>query len=332
MSSSPDFWEDIENSQKVLQTLKNKKTKIENFNSLNSMYEDIEAILELAGDEEDESLAIEALDIEKRLAEELENLRIETLLSGEYDDNNAILSLHAGAGGTEAQDWVQMLYRMYLRWAEKHGYKTETLDYLEGDDAGIKSVTFLVSGEKAYGYLKCEKGVHRLVRISPFDASGRRHTSFASLDVLPEIGDDKVIDINPDDLKVDTYRSSGAGGQHINKTESAIRITHIPTGIVVACQNERSQHKNRDTAMKMLYMKLLELKEKAHKEKIEDLQGEMLDIGWGSQIRSYVFHPYSMVKDHRTSCETGNVGAVMDGELDEFINVYLKESAKNKEE
>ena len=294
------------------------------------MYEDIEAILELASDEEDESLAVEALDIEKKLTEELENLRIETLLSGEYDDNNAILSLHAGAGGTEAQDWVQMLYRMYLRWAEKHGYKTETLDYLEGDDAGIKSVTFLVSGEKAYGYLKCEKGVHRLVRISPFDASGRRHTSFASLDVLPEIGDDKVIDINPDDLKVDTYRSSGAGGQHINKTESAIRITHIPTGIVVACQNERSQHKNRDTAMKMLYMKLLELKEKAHKEKIEDLQGEMLDIGWGSQIRSYVFHPYSMVKDHRTSCETGNVGAVMDGELDEFINVYLKESAKKK--
>ncbi len=330
MSSAPDFWEDLENSQKVLQTLKNKKTKIENFNSLNSMYEDIEAILELANDEEDESLAVEALDIEKKLTEELENLRIETLLSGEYDDNNAILSLHAGAGGTEAQDWVQMLYRMYLRWAEKHGYKTETLDYLEGDDAGIKSVTFLVSGEKAYGYLKCEKGVHRLVRISPFDASGRRHTSFASLDVLPEIGDDKVIDINPDDLKVDTYRSSGAGGQHINKTESAIRITHIPTGIVVACQNERSQHKNRDTAMKMLYMKLLELKEKAHKEKIEDLQGEMLDIGWGSQIRSYVFHPYSMVKDHRTSCETGNVGAVMDGELDEFINVYLKESAKNK--
>ncbi len=330
MTAAPDFWEDLENSQKVLQSLKNKKAKIENFNSLYSMYEDIEAIIELAGDEEDESLAQEALDIEKKLTEELENLRIETLLSGEYDDNNAILSLHAGAGGTEAQDWVQMLYRMYLRWAEKHGYKTETLDYLEGDDAGIKSVTFLVSGEKAYGYLKCEKGVHRLVRISPFDASGRRHTSFASLDVLPEIGDDKVIDINPDDLKVDTYRSSGAGGQHINKTESAIRITHIPTGIVVACQNERSQHKNRDTAMKMLYMKLLELKEKAHKEKIEDLQGEQLDIGWGSQIRSYVFHPYSMVKDHRTNCETGNVGAVMDGELDEFINVYLKDSAKNK--
>ncbi len=331
-TAAPDFWEDIENSQKVLQTLKNKKAKIESFNSLYLMYEDIEAIIELAGDEEDEGLAEEALRTEKKLVADLETLRIETLLSGEYDDNNAILSLHSGAGGTEAQDWVQMLYRMYLRWAEKHGYKTETLDYLEGDEAGIKSVTFLVSGEKAYGYLKCEKGVHRLVRISPFDASGRRHTSFASLDVLPEIGDDKVIDINPDDLKVDTYRSSGAGGQHINKTESAIRITHIPTGIVVACQNERSQHKNRDTAMKMLYMKLLELKEKAHKEKIEDLQGEMLDIGWGSQIRSYVFHPYSMVKDHRTSCETGNVNAVMDGELDEFINVYLKESAKNKEQ
>ena len=293
------------------------------------MLEDIEAIIELSGDEEDEEMEMEALQIEKELAGKLEVMTLETLLSGEYDDNNAILSLHAGAGGTEAQDWVQMLYRMYLRWAEKHGYKTETLDYLEGDDAGIKSVTFLVSGDKAYGYLKCEKGVHRLVRISPFDASGRRHTSFASLDVLPELSDDTVIDINPDDLKVDTYRSSGAGGQHINKTESAIRITHIPTGIVVSCQNERSQHKNRDTAMKMLYMKLMELKEQAHKEKIEDLQGEQLDIGWGSQIRSYVFHPYSMVKDHRTSCETGNVNAVMDGELDMFINEYLKQSAKN---
>lgn len=328
-TAAPDFWEDIENSQKVLQQLKNKKTTIEEYNKLASMFEDIEAIIELSGDEEDEEMEKEALLIEKELSEKLETMTLETLLSGEYDDNNAILSLHAGAGGTEAQDWVQMLYRMYLRWAEKHGYKTETLDYLEGDDAGIKSVTFLVKGDKAYGYLKCEKGVHRLVRISPFDASGRRHTSFASLDVLPEISDDTVIDINPDDLKVDTYRSSGAGGQHINKTESAIRITHIPTGIVVACQNERSQHKNRDTAMKMLYMKLMELKEQAHKEKIEDLQGEQLDIGWGSQIRSYVFHPYSMVKDHRTSCETGNVNAVMDGELDAFINDYLKQSAKN---
>lgn len=329
-TTAPDFWEDPENSQKVLQQLKNKKNKIEEFEKLNSMLEDIEAIIELSGDEEDEEMEKEALSTEKELCEKLENMTLETLLSGEYDDNNAILSLHAGAGGTEAQDWVQMLYRMYLRWAEKHGYKVETLDYLEGDDAGIKSVTFLVSGDKAYGYLKCEKGVHRLVRISPFDASGRRHTSFASLDVLPEISDDEVIDINPDDLKVDTYRSSGAGGQHINKTESAIRITHIPTGIVVSCQNERSQHKNRATAMKMLYMKLMELKEQAHKEKIEDLQGEQLDIGWGSQIRSYVFHPYSMVKDHRTNCETGNVNAVMDGELDSFINEYLKFTAKNK--
>ncbi len=329
-TTAPDFWEDPENSQKVLQQLKNKKNKIEEFEKLNSMLEDIEAIIELSGDEEDEEMEKEALSTEKELCEKLENMTLETLLSGEYDDNNAILSLHAGAGGTEAQDWVQMLYRMYLRWAEKHGYKVETLDYLEGDDAGIKSVTFLVSGDKAYGYLKCEKGVHRLVRISPFDASGRRHTSFASLDVLPEISDDEVIDINPDDLKVDTYRSSGAGGQHINKTESAIRITHIPTGIVVSCQNERSQHKNRATAMKMLYMKLMELKEQAHKEKIEDLQGEQLDIGWGSQIRSYVFHPYSMVKDHRTNCETGNVNAVMDGELDSFINEYLKFTAKKQ--
>ena len=322
----------MENSQKVLQVLKNKKSSLEKFNRLVSKYEDIEAVIELSGEDDDDGLAREARDTERELAEELEKMRLETLLSGEYDNNNAILSLHSGAGGTEAQDWVQMLYRMYLRWAEKKGYKTETLDYLEGDEAGIKSVTFLVSGEKAYGYLKCEKGVHRLVRISPFDASGRRHTSFASLDVMPELPDDTVIDINPDDLKVDTYRSSGAGGQHINKTESAIRITHIPTGIVVSCQNERSQHKNRDTAMKMLYAKLLELKEKAHKEKISDLKGEQLDIGWGSQIRSYVFHPYSMVKDHRTLAETGNVTAVMDGEIDLFINEYLKQTAKSEHE
>ncbi len=331
-TAKPDFWDDLENSQKVLQVLKNKKSSLEKFNRLVSKYEDIEAVIELSGEDDDDGLAREALDTERELADELEKMRLETLLSGEYDNNNAILSLHSGAGGTEAQDWVQMLYRMYLRWAEKKGYKTETLDYLEGDEAGIKSVTFLVSGEKAYGYLKCEKGVHRLVRISPFDASGRRHTSFASLDVMPELPDDTVIDINPDDLKVDTYRSSGAGGQHINKTESAIRITHIPTGIVVSCQNERSQHKNRDTAMKMLYAKLLELKEKAHKEKISDLKGEQLDIGWGSQIRSYVFHPYSMVKDHRTLAETGNVTAVMDGEIDLFINEYLKQTAKSEHE
>ena len=256
--------------------------------------------------------------------ENLERMKLETLLSGEYDKNNAILALHAGAGGTESQDWVEMLFRMYTRWAERRGFKTETLDYLAGDEAGIKSVTFLIQGLNAYGYAKAEKGVHRLVRISPFDASGRRHTSFASLEVMPELDDDVQIDINPDDLKVDTYRASGAGGQHINKTDSAIRITHIPTGIVVSCQNERSQHKNRDIAMKMLMAKLIERKEQENKEKIEDLKGEQKDIAWGSQIRSYVFHPYNLVKDHRTGFEVGNIGAVMDGDLDGFINAYLK--------
>jgi peptide chain release factor 2 len=307
-----------------LQKLKNLKDKVSEFYSLSAKWEDISAIIELALDENDGSLLSEALAIEKELNEKLEIMRLETLLSGEYDSNNAIIALHSGAGGTEAQDWVQMLYRMYLRWADKKGFKTETLDYLDGDEAGIKSVTLLVSGENAYGYLKAEKGVHRLVRISPFDSSGRRHTSFASLDVLPELSDDTVIDINPEDLRVDTYRASGAGGQHINTTDSAIRITHIPTGAVVSCQNERSQHKNRDTAMKMLYAKLIELKEQAHKDKIEDLKGVQLDIGWGSQIRSYVFHPYNMVKDHRTNFEVGNVSAVMDGEIDKFINEYLK--------
>ncbi len=321
----------MDNSQKVLQRLKGLKDKLQRFANLETSYEDILTLIELASEEDDASeLLEEALAMEKDYIQTLETMLLETLLSEEYDGNNAIISLHSGAGGTEAQDWVQMLYRMYLRWAEKRGFKTETLDYLDGDEAGIKSVTVLVSGLNAYGYLKAEKGVHRLVRISPFDSSGRRHTSFASLDVMPELPDDIQIDINPEDLKVDTYRASGAGGQHINKTESAIRITHIPTGIVVSCQNERSQHKNRDTAMKMLYAKLLELKEQAHKDKIEDLKGEQLDIGWGSQIRSYVFHPYSMVKDHRTLTETGNVTAVMDGELDQFINAYLKEQAKGK--
>ena len=257
------------------------------------------------------------------LKENLEAMQLETLLSGKYDSKNAILTLHAGAGGTEAQDWCEMLFRMYTRWAERRGFKTETLDYLAGDEAGIKSVTFQISGLNAYGYAKCEKGVHRLVRISPFDASGRRHTSFASLEVMPEIDDEIEIDLNPEDLKIDTYRASGAGGQHINKTESAIRITHIPTGIVVTCQNERSQHKNKATALKMLKSKLVEIAEREQKEKIEDLKGVQLDNGWGSQIRSYVFHPYSMVKDHRTNYETGNTGAVMDGELDGFINAYL---------
>ena len=259
-----------------------------------------------------------------------EELKLETLLTEPYDKNNALLTLHAGAGGTEAQDWVQMLLRMYTRWAEKKGFTIKILDYLDGDEAGIKSVTFNVIGENAYGFLKSEKGVHRLVRISPFDASGRRHTSFASLDIVPELSDDIEININPDDLRVDTYRSSGAGGQHVNKTESAVRITHIPTGIVVACQNERSQFQNRETAMKMLKSKLLELKEREQKEKIEDLKGIQMEIAWGSQIRSYVFCPYTLVKDHRTNFEEINVDSVMDGELDRLINAYLSSSSNTK--
>ncbi len=259
-----------------------------------------------------------------QLEKDIEKLEINTLLSGKYDSNNAILTLHPGAGGTEAQDWVEMLYRMYTRWATNNGYEVKELDYLEGDEAGIKSVTFLVAGEYAYGYLKGEMGVHRLVRISPFDAGGRRHTSFASLEVLPEITEDIEIDINPEDLRVDTYRASGAGGQHINKTSSAVRITHIPTNIVVSCQSERSQIQNRETAMKMLKSKLLNLKEKENKDKIEELKGIQMDIAWGSQIRSYVFCPYTLVKDHRTNYEVGNVQAVMDGDLNGFIDSYLK--------
>ena len=266
----------------------------------------------------------EVLEETGSLENNIEKLEISTLLSGKYDSNNAILTIHPGAGGTEAQDWAEMLYRMYTRWASQNGYDIKELDYLDGEEAGLKSVTFLVSGEYAYGYLKGEMGVHRLVRISPFDAGGRRHTSFASLEVLPEIAEDIEIDINPDDLRVDTYRSSGAGGQHINKTSSAIRITHIPTNIVVTCQSERSQIQNRETAMKMLKSKLLNLKEKENKEKIEDLKGVQMDIAWGSQIRSYVFCPYTLVKDHRTNYETGNVQAVMDGDLNGFIDSYLK--------
>ncbi len=313
----------MEKAGSILQKLKGLKDKIERYNSLYTEWEDLTTLVALAIDEDDESVLDEIKSGYKELSKSLENMQLETLLSGQYDKNNAILTLHAGAGGTEAQDWCEMLYRMYTRWAERRGYKTETMDYLAGDEAGIKSVTFRIEGLNAYGYAKCEKGVHRLVRISPFDSSGRRHTSFASLDVVPEIDDDIEVDINPEDLKVDTYRASGAGGQHINKTESAIRITHIPTGLVVTCQNERSQHKNRATAMKMLKSKLIEIAEREHKEKIEDLKGVQLDIGWGSQIRSYVFHPYSMVKDHRTNYEVGNTGAVMDGDLDDFINAYL---------
>ena len=322
-TENPDFYSDMESAGKVLQTIKGLKNKIERFDALRSSHEDLLTLVLLGIEENDASVLSEIKEGVKILEENLNNMELETLLSGKYDKNNAILTLHAGAGGTEAQDWCEMLYRMYTRWAERRGFKTETLDYLDGEEAGIKSVTFQIDGLNAYGYAKCEKGVHRLVRISPFDASGRRHTSFASLEVMPEIDDEIEIDISPEDLKIDTYRASGAGGQHINKTESAIRITHLPTGLVVTCQNERSQHKNRATALKMLKSKLVEIAEREQKEKIEDLKGVQLDNGWGSQIRSYVFHPYSMVKDHRTNFETGNTGSVMDGDLDGFINAYL---------
>mgnify|MGYP006368701819 CR=1 FL=1 len=278
--------------------------------------------------QEDEDTVNEVIQEIRSIEKEVESYRVELLLSGEYDRNNAILNLHAGVGGADANDWTEMLLRMYTRWCDKKGYKVETLDLLEGDEAGIKSVTLKVKGEFAYGYLKAEKGVHRLVRISPFNANGKRQTSFASVEVLPELTKDQDIDIRPEDLKIDTYRASGAGGQHVNKTESAIRITHLPTGIVVQCQNERSQFANKDTAMAMLKSKLIELKERAHKEKIEDLTGELKDMGWGSQIRSYVFHPYNMVKDHRTNEETSNLNAVMNGEIDQFIVSYLKEEAQ----
>ncbi len=287
-------------------------------------------LCELGIEEQDGSVVSEVGEGFKKLKEDLGQLRLQTLLTGKYDKNNAIFTLHAGAGGTEAQDWVQMLLRMYTRWSEKMGFSVTTLDFLDGDEAGIKSITVQVTGENAFGYMKSEKGVHRLVRISPFDASGRRHTSFASMDVMPELDDDIKIDINPEDLRVDTYRASGAGGQHINKTDSAIRITHLPTGVVVSCQTQRSQFQNKETAMKMLMSKLIELKEREQKEKIEDLKGVQMDIAWGSQIRSYVFCPYTLVKDHRTNYEEGNVNSVMDGGIDGFINAYLAGGLEKK--
>ncbi|MBQ7076075.1 MAG: peptide chain release factor 2 [Clostridia bacterium] len=326
-TAAPDFYADMEKAQKVLQKSKQLSDKISSFNALYGSWEDLKTLVALGIEMDDESVLDEVKEGMNALQQEIEKATLETLLSGPYDKNNAILTLHAGAGGTEAQDWCEMLLRMFSRWAEQKGYKTEVLDYLAGDEAGVKSVTILIEGINAYGYCKSEMGVHRLVRISPFDASGRRHTSFASCEVMPEINDDIQIDINPEDLRVDTYRASGAGGQHINKTDSAIRITHIPTGVVVSCQSERSQHKNRDTAMKMLKSKLFEIKEREHKDKISDLKGEQKEIAWGSQIRSYVFHPYSLVKDHRTNFETGNIGAVMDGDLDGFINEYLKQAS-----
>ncbi len=323
-TAEPGFWEDLENSSKILQRSKQVKNKLEACQGLYSQYEDIATMVEIAEEEPDEGLLEEIRTALQGLTGNLETQKLATLLSGEYDANNAILTFHAGAGGTEAQDWAQMLYRMYTRYSERHGFKYKILDYLDGDEAGLKSASILIEGLNAYGYLKSEAGVHRLVRISPFDSSGRRHTSFASLEVMPEISDDTEIEVREEDLKVDTYRSSGAGGQHVNKTESAIRITHLPTGIVVACQNERSQHQNREVAMKMLKSKLAEIKEREHLEKIEDIKGVQKEIAWGSQIRSYVFMPYTLAKDHRTNFESGNITAVMDGEIDGFINAYLK--------
>ncbi len=318
------FWNDQESSNRVLKDIKVLKDKVISFEKINKDCEDLEVLIELTNEAEDLEMLSEVKSSFKLLSKAVDKLETENLLSGPHDKNNAIVTIHPGAGGTESQDWAQMLYRMYNMWSEKNGFKLEELDYLDGDVAGIKSVTFRIVGTYAYGYMKAESGVHRLVRISPFDSGGRRHTSFASLEVLPEINDDIEVDINPDDLRVDTYRASGAGGQHINKTDSAVRITHIPTNIVVACQTERSQIQNRETAMKMLKSKLLDLKEREHKEKIEDLKGEQKDIAWGSQIRSYVFCPYTLVKDHRTNYEVGNVEAVMDGDLNGFMKEYLK--------
>ena len=323
-SAAPDFWDDMENSQKTMQKIGSLKAKVASYENLKNDFDDAQVMIELANEEEDESLVEDCTksvdDIEKRV----EKLTLSTLLSGEFDDNNAILTFHAGAGGTEAQDWAEMLFRMYNRWGERNGYKVSTLDYLEGDVAGIKSATIRVEGENAYGYLHGEMGIHRLVRVSPFDSSGRRHTSFASLEVMPEIDNDVNVEIREEDIKMDVYRASGAGGQKVNKTSSAVRLTHIPTGIVVSCQVERSQLQNREMAMLMLKSKLVEIKERENLEKIDDIKGDQKEIAWGSQIRSYVFMPYTMVKDHRTGFEMGNINAVMDGDLDGFINAYLK--------
>lgn len=321
---APGFWDDPDVSNQKMKELKTLKDIVDTINGLESQYEDIETLIEMGNEEEDAQLAADIRQELDDFISKYEDIRISTLLSEEYDSDNAILKLNAGAGGTESCDWCSMLYRMYTRWAERKGFSVEVLDYLDGDEAGIKSVTFQVNGINAYGYLKSEKGVHRLVRISPFNAQGKRQTSFVSLDVMPDIEEDVDVEINDDDLRIDTYRSSGAGGQHINKTSSAIRITHIPTGIVVQCQNERSQFQNKDKAMQMLKAKLYMLKKEANAEKLSDIRGEVKEIGWGNQIRSYVMQPYTLVKDHRTNAETGNVDAVLDGALDPFINAYLK--------
>jgi len=328
-TGAPGFWDDPQESQKILKVLKVKKSLLENYLHLRRAFDDISVLIDMTIEEDDEAMVDEVLAELENVRKEYENQRIEVLLCGEYDGSNAIISIHPGAGGTEAQDWAQMLYRMYLRYAERKKFKVKVLDYLDGDEAGIKSVSFMVEGTNAYGYLKSESGVHRLVRVSPFDAGGRRQTSFASVEVLPEFTDQNApIEIRDEDLIVVAHRSSGAGGQHVNKTDSAIRITHVPTGIVVGCQTERSQVQNKETAMRMLKSKLLEIKEREHLERIEDITGNKMKIEWGSQIRSYVFMPYTLVKDNRSGCETGNIQAVMDGDLDDFINEYLKLSCK----
>ncbi len=328
-SSMPEFYNDATASTKVFSEMSALRGDIEQYAKLRELLADTETFLEL-WDEGDEDAGAECEASAARLAEEVERMRLVTLLGGEYDKNNAILTFHAGAGGTEAQDWVEMLVRMYQKYAANQGFKTTVLDFLDGEEAGIKSASVLFEGENAYGFLKSENGVHRLVRVSPFDSSGRRHTSFASIEVMPEIDEDKSVDIKPDDIKMDVYRASGAGGQHVNKTSSAVRLTHLPTGIVVACQTERSQVQNRETAMKMLVSKLVQIKEREHLDKIDDIKGVQKDIAWGSQIRSYVFMPYTLVKDHRTGYENGNVNAVMDGDIDGFIDAYLKAESKGE--
>ena len=321
---APDFWDDPEKSNQKMRESKSLKDVVDTMNKLSGQYDDILTLIEMGYEDNDPAIIPDIEEELKQFKETFENIRISTLLSGEYDRNNAILKLNAGAGGTESCDWCSMLYRMYTRWAERKGFALEVIDYLDGDEAGIKSVTFQINGENAYGYLKSEKGVHRLVRISPFNAQGKRQTSFVSLDVMPDIEEDVDVEVRDEDIRIDTYRSSGAGGQHINKTSSAIRITHFPTGIVVTCQNERSQHMNKDKAMQMLKAKLYMLKQEENAEKLSDIRGDVKEIGWGNQIRSYVMQPYTMVKDHRTEEESGNVNAVMDGAIDPFINAYLR--------
>ncbi len=326
------FWDDVDKAKKTTQKCSNLKSKIEKFNELVSKLKDLETFVDVFKNEEDDSMVVELENSFKHLEKEIKMQSISALLNGEYDANNAILTLHAGAGGVEAMDWVQMLYRMYDRFSEKHYFKVKVLNLVDGEEAGVKSISLLIEGENAYGYLKSEVGVHRLVRISPFDSSGRRHTSFASVEVLPEIDEDLNVVISEEDIKMDVFRASGAGGQHVNKTSSAVRLTHIPTGIVASCQNERSQIQNKNTALKILKSKLVEIKERQHLERIEDIKGEQKEIAWGSQVRSYVFMPYTLVKDHRTKFETGNIAAVMDGDLDGFINSFLVDRAKCESE